>query len=272
VFPSRRKRAPRRRRWFARLWRIAIPVLLVAVLAVVGYYYRSHQTKPLTDKDSIVLSDFTNTTGDSVFDDTLKQGLSVQLEQSPFLALVSERRVNETLKLMGRPAGERLTPEVTREVCQRTGSKAMLTGSIAKLGQPVRDWPEGVELQHGGRAGGSAGASREQGSGAQGFGRRRDQFRGASWGVAQLGGEIRHAGWRKRPRPSLEALKVYSRGLKTFYAKGARPRCPSSSGRWNLTRILPWPTPGWRLSYHDRDEIAGDGRKWTQGFTGCGRR
>jgi len=100
----------------ARLRKIAIPVLLAAVLAGGGLYYRSHQTKPLTDKDSIVLSDFTNTTGDSVFDDTLKQGLSVQLEQSPFINLVSERKVNETLKLMGRAAGDRLMPEVTRNV------------------------------------------------------------------------------------------------------------------------------------------------------------
>jgi len=98
-----------------KLWKIAIPVLLAAVLVAGGLYYRSHQANPLTDKDSIVLADFTNTTGDSVFDDTLKQGLSVQLEQSPFLNLVSDSTVNETLKLMGRPAGDRLTPEITRE-------------------------------------------------------------------------------------------------------------------------------------------------------------
>ena len=68
-----------------------------------GLYYRSHQqSNRLTEKDTIVLSDFDNKTGDSVFDDTLKQGLSVQLEQSPFLALMSERRVNQTLQLMGR--------------------------------------------------------------------------------------------------------------------------------------------------------------------------
>jgi serine/threonine protein kinase/predicted Zn-dependent protease len=117
-----------------KFWRFAIPVLLVALLVGGGLYYRSRQTKPLTDKDTIVLADFDNKTGDGVFDDTLKQGLSVKLEQSPFLALISDRKVNETLKLMGRPAGDRLTPEVTREVCRRTGSKAMLTGSIAALG------------------------------------------------------------------------------------------------------------------------------------------
>ena len=117
-----------------KLWKIALPVLLVVLLGAAGLYYRSRQNNHLTDKDSIVLADFDNKTGDSVFDDTLKQGLSVQLEQSPFFDLVSEPKINETLKLMGRPAGERLTPEVAREVCQRMGSKAMLSGSIAGLG------------------------------------------------------------------------------------------------------------------------------------------
>src|SRR5271166_2599589 len=106
--------AQRRLPWIA----AAAAVLIVA--AVVAGYFVSRRPAKLTDKDTIVLSDFTNTTGDSVFDDTLKQGLSVQLEQSPFLDLVSDRKVNATLKLMGRPAGDRLTPEVTREVCQRT--------------------------------------------------------------------------------------------------------------------------------------------------------
>jgi hypothetical protein len=129
---GRPRGAPLRKRW-----KVLVPAALILVAAAIGgtLYFRSRQaTTRLTDKDTIVLSDFNNKTGDSVFDDTLKQGLSVQLEQSPFLDLVSERRVNETLKLMGRPAGDRLTPEVTREVCLRTGSKAMLAGSIAGLG------------------------------------------------------------------------------------------------------------------------------------------
>jgi eukaryotic-like serine/threonine-protein kinase len=124
-----------------KFWRILIPVAGILVAAVGGWlYHRWYETAKhpaaaaLTEKDTIVLGDFTNTTGDAVFDDALKQGLSVQLEQSPFLDLVSENKVNQTLKMMGRPTGERLTPEVTREVCQRTGSKAMLTGSIAGLG------------------------------------------------------------------------------------------------------------------------------------------
>ena len=118
-------------------WRVLVPAAAILVAAAIGgtLFFRSRQpTTRLTDKDTIVLSDFDNKTGDAVFDDTLKQGLSVQLEQSPFLALLSDSKVNDTLKLMGRPAGGRLTPVVTREVCERTGSKAMLTGSIAGLG------------------------------------------------------------------------------------------------------------------------------------------
>jgi len=117
-----------------KFWKIAVSVVTLALIVAGGLYHRSRQSNRLTDKDSIVLADFDNKTGDSVFDNTLKQGLSVQLEQSPFFDLVSENKVNETLKLMGRPAGERLTPEVTREVCQRMGNRAMLSGSIAGLG------------------------------------------------------------------------------------------------------------------------------------------
>ena len=117
-------------------WKILAPAALMLVAAVIGgrLYFGSQRVHALTVRDTIVLSDFTNKTGDAIFDDTLKQGLSVQLEQSPFLALVSDRKVNDALKLMGRQAGDRLTPDVTREVCQRTGSKAMVTGAIAGLG------------------------------------------------------------------------------------------------------------------------------------------
>ena len=88
----------------------------------------------LTEKDTIVLADFTNTTGDPVFDGALRQGLAVQLAQSPFLSLVSEDQIRQTLRMMGQPAGARLTPEIARELCQRTGSAAVLEGSIASLG------------------------------------------------------------------------------------------------------------------------------------------
>jgi serine/threonine protein kinase len=117
------------------LWKIAIPssVVLVALIAG-GLYYRFHRTKPLTEKDTIVLADFTNTTGDPVFDGTLRQGLSGQLAQSPFLNIVSDERVAQTLRLMGQPPDARLTPEIARDVCQRAEGAAVLDGSIANLG------------------------------------------------------------------------------------------------------------------------------------------
>jgi eukaryotic-like serine/threonine-protein kinase len=116
-------------------WKIAVPaVVVVAALVAGGLYYRSHRVKPLTDKDTVVLGDFANSTGDAVFDDTLKTALSVSLNQSPFLNVLSDNKVAATLKLMSRPADTKLTPEVTRELCQRAGSKAYLAGSIASLG------------------------------------------------------------------------------------------------------------------------------------------
>jgi eukaryotic-like serine/threonine-protein kinase len=118
----------------AKLWKIAVPVLTVALLVAGGLYYRSHQSKSLTEKDTIVLADFANSTGDPVFDDTLKTALSVSLRQSPFLNVLSDSGVAKTLQLMTRPASTKLTPEVASELCQRAGSKAYLAGSIGNLG------------------------------------------------------------------------------------------------------------------------------------------
>src|ERR1700757_1243170 len=105
----------------------------VVAIAAAGYW-RAHATPKLSEKDTVVLADFTNTTGDSVFDGTLRQGLEVQLEQSPFLSLLTEERIQQTLKLMEQSPSARLTPEIAREVCQRTSSTAVLNGSIAQIG------------------------------------------------------------------------------------------------------------------------------------------
>ncbi len=114
--------------------KIALPVLLLALIAGGVYFWRSRQVAPLTEKDTIVLADFANSTGDPVFDDALKQALAVELGQSPFLNVLSDRRVGETLRLMGRQPNERLTADVARELCLRTGSKAIIAGSISSLG------------------------------------------------------------------------------------------------------------------------------------------
>jgi eukaryotic-like serine/threonine-protein kinase len=115
-------------------WKVTLSVgLAVVALAVSGYFYL-HRRPKLTDKDTIVLGDFSNTTGDPVFDDTLKTALSVSLNQSPFLNVLSDSSVSKTLKLMEKPPDTKLTPDVARELCQRAGSKAYIAGSIASLG------------------------------------------------------------------------------------------------------------------------------------------
>ncbi len=125
--------APRNTRW-----KVLVPaaaLALVVIAAAVWLYYARHaQANRLTEKDTIVLGDFTNTTGDPVFDDTLKTALTVSLNQSPFLNVLPDNKVAATLKLMTRPKDTKLTPDVAREVCQRAGSKAYIAGTIASLG------------------------------------------------------------------------------------------------------------------------------------------
>ena len=118
----------------AKFWKIAIPALAITLLLAGAFYHQSHRSKPLTDKDTLVLADFSNSTGDSVFDDTLKQALSISLQQSPFLNVLSDQRMKEALSLMGRFPGERLNEETARDLCQRTASAAVLSGSISSLG------------------------------------------------------------------------------------------------------------------------------------------
>jgi eukaryotic-like serine/threonine-protein kinase len=120
----------------AKRWMVTIPAAALVLLAA-GYFYfprALHDTPKLTDRDMIVLGDFDNKTGDPAFDDTLRQGLSVQLKQSPFLSLIPDQKIRQTLQLIGKLPDQKLTAELTREVCERTGSAAMLTGSIASLG------------------------------------------------------------------------------------------------------------------------------------------
>ncbi len=122
---------------------IPAAALLVVIAAVAGIFFWRSRTSHLTEKDSILLADFTNTTGDPVFDGTLKTALQVSLAQSPFLNLVSQQEVSKTLKLMGQQPDARVTPEIGREICQRNGIKAFVHGSIASHGQFLRALPRG---------------------------------------------------------------------------------------------------------------------------------
>ena len=123
-------------------WKILVPTVVVVVAALLagGVYWHSRSAVPasnaalLTEKDTVVLADFDNKTGEAVFDDALKQALAVDLGQSPFLNILSDHRVGETMQLMGRKSGDKVTSDVAREICLRTGTKALLKGSISRLG------------------------------------------------------------------------------------------------------------------------------------------
>jgi len=112
----------------------ALTMLTIVVVVAVGLSFLQRQAHRLTQQDTLVLADFVNTTGDSVFDDTLKQAISVQLAQSPFLNILSDAKVRSVLKLMAKPSGTKMTPELARDLCQRSASKAYIAGSIASLG------------------------------------------------------------------------------------------------------------------------------------------
>ena len=135
-----------RRRW-VRLTATAFAVIVLGLAG--GRYWQSVRAAPLTDKDTVVLAEFANTTGDSIFDGTLRQGLAAQLEQSPFLSLVGDDRIAQTLKMMAQPKDARLTQQLSRDVCQRVGSKATIEGAISGSG-PYTLRVKGVDCRTGG--------------------------------------------------------------------------------------------------------------------------
>ena len=207
-------------------WKIAIPAIVVlAGLVGVGLYWRLHRARALTEKDTIVLADFANTTGEAVFDDTLKQALRVQLEQSPFLNVLSDQKVGEQLRLMGRPKDERLTQDLAREVCQRTGSKAVLAGSISSLGSHYAIGLNALNC-HTGDALGSQQVeadSREHvlktlGESAT---RMREKLGESLASVQKYDAPVEQA-----TTSSLEALQAYSLGIKAKYTKGDQASAP----------------------------------------------
>jgi serine/threonine protein kinase len=118
----------------AKRWRLAVPAAVVVLGCSAAAYFYLGRAPKLTEMDTLVLADFSNGTGDPLFDDTLRQGLSVELAQSPYLNLISDQQVNRTLALMGRPKNAALTPDVAQQICERTNSAAVLEGSIAPLG------------------------------------------------------------------------------------------------------------------------------------------
>jgi len=199
--------------------------LIVGALIAGGLYYRSHQAKKLTDKDTIVLADFANSTGDPVFDDTLREALTVSLNQSPFLNVLSEDKVTATLNLMMRPADTKLTSSVARELCQRAASKAYIAGSIAALGSEYVLGLKAVNCQSGDILAQDqvTAASKEKVLDAvgQAAGKLRGELGESLATVQKFDVPLSEA-----TTSSLEALKAYSLGEKAHSEKGTSAALP----------------------------------------------
>jgi len=211
----------------SRRWKILVPSVVVVVAALIGggLYLRSRSAAPLTEKDTIVLADFANTTSETVFDDTLKQALRVQLEQSPFLNVLSDQKVDEQLRLMGRPKDQRLTQDVAREVCQRTGSKAVLEGSVSSLGSHYAIGLNALNCHTGDALGSEQieADSREHVLKALGEAvtKMREKLGESLASVQKYDAPVEQA-----TTPSLEALQAYSLGIKSKFTKGDEASIP----------------------------------------------
>jgi eukaryotic-like serine/threonine-protein kinase len=207
-------------------WKILVPAAIVVVAALVGggLFLRSRKTTALTERDTVVLADFANSTGDPVFDDALKQALAVDLGQSPFINILSDRKVGETLRLMGRQPSDRVTQDVARELCVRTGSKAIMLGSISNLGGQYVIGVDAVGCSSGDTL------AKEQEEAAS----KQDVLKALGKAVASLRAKLGEslASIQKFDVPveattaSLEALKAFSMGITTFRAKGNAEAIP----------------------------------------------
>jgi DNA-binding winged helix-turn-helix (wHTH) protein/tetratricopeptide (TPR) repeat protein len=204
--------------------KMVVAVLVLAAGIAGGLLWHSRKP-PLTEKDTIVLGDFANSTGDPVFDDTLKQGLRVQLEQSPFLNILSDEKAGEELQLMGRAKDERLTKGLARDLCQRVGSKAILTGSISSLGTHYVVGLSALNCA----TGDALGSEQVEADSREHVLRVLSQS--ATKMRRKLGESLAtiqkyDAPVEQATTPSLDALKAYSLGLKTWSLKGADASIP----------------------------------------------
>jgi tetratricopeptide (TPR) repeat protein len=204
---------------------LVVSVTLAIAALAAGSYFNFHRATKLTDKDTIVLSDFTNTTGDTVFDGTLRQGLSVQLEQSPFLSIVSDQQIQQTLGLMGQPADAKLTPAIARELCQRSGSAAALDGSIAQIGTQYDVILKAVNCVSGESLASVEAQAGDKNHVLEALGKTASDIR------SKLGESLSTVQKFDTPldqatTPSLEALKAFSSGHKIMFTKGATGSIP----------------------------------------------
>jgi DNA-binding winged helix-turn-helix (wHTH) protein/tetratricopeptide (TPR) repeat protein len=199
-------------------WRIAAALAVLIVAIATGAYFFARRTPALTEKDTIVISDFSNSTGDPVFDDALKQGLAVQLAQSPFLAVLSDEKVHDTLKLMNRAPDARLTPDIARDLCQRVGSAAVINGSIAKLESEYVVGLNAVDCRTGENLAREQVTSEDKTHVLAALGKAARELRG-NLGESLTSIQKYDTPIEQATTPSLEALKVLSLALGTSHEK-----------------------------------------------------
>ncbi len=204
---------------------VAITFVLLASVAGGVWYWRTHNATHFKGKDTVVLADFTNMTGESVFDSTLKQALAIQLEQSPYLNVLPERRVRTTLDLMDRPPDSRLTNEVAREVCLRTNSKALMTGSIDSIGSHFLIGLRAVDCQTGDTLASAKAEADSRDEVLKQLGNAGDEVR------EKLGESLTSVQGHSKPldqatTSSLEALKAFTEGRQTQWTKDETASIP----------------------------------------------
>ncbi len=209
-----------------KVWKIVAAGVAVLVVAGAGWvYYRSHGARRLTDKDTIVLTDFDNKTGEPLFDDALKQGLAIQLEQSPFLSLVPEQRIRQALGLMGQPPDARLTAAIARDVCQRAGAAAEVEGSIAMLGSEYVLGLRALGCKTGDVLAREQITSEDKSHVLSVLGTAATALRG-KLGESLASVQKHDTPVEQASTPSLEALQAYSLGVKTKDLKGDEAAIP----------------------------------------------
>ena len=207
-------------------WSVVACVLIVtAAILAAGLYYRSHRVKQLTEKDTIVLADFANSTGDAVFDDALKTALRVSLRQSPFLNVLSDGAVAKTLQLMTRPPGTKLTSEIARDLCIRAGSKAYIAGAIGSLGSKYVLELKAVSCRDGDTLAEEQATAESKENVLDTLGAMASKLRG-ELGESLASVQQFDVPLAQATTSSLEALKQYSLGEIAHHEKGAAEALP----------------------------------------------
>lgn len=200
-------------------WAKALILLLLLAAGAGAFVFLNRGRQVVSAKDTVVLADFTNQTGDAVFDDTLRQGMAIELEQSPFLKLISEERIHQALSLMGQPAGAKLTPSLARELCQREGSAAVLDGSIAQIGSQYLITLKAIDCVNGESLASTEARANDKNHVLEALGKTATDIR-SKLGESLSAVQKFNTPLEQASTPSLDALKALSSGRKVWFLAG----------------------------------------------------